>query len=286
MTRPRPRSADGTGSRQRPWSRTSTRRFPVRLSVFDGVGDKFVDRVLDGGDVPLGYRDAGQPCAEPVAEVGQHAQVGGHVHGESRRWGHPLGGEQRDVVAVAGHPHEHLQGLVADPLDRGGLVTGKGPVGGGVGTGPGQFHGALGDRAAGSLQDAVGVQQQQVAGVEMVGADGDCAVLGGVHAERAGTGGGQVPGLAVPGYQQRWRVAGRAVGQVAGVGVEHDDADGGGARGAEPARHPVGVRDGGADVPGGGQPFAEHRAELAHGRGGGHAVPDDVTHDQRDPTVH
>jgi len=39
--------------------------------------------------------------------------------------------------------------------------------------------------------------------------------------------------------------------------------------GVGPGGHPVGVRDGRANVPGGGQPFAQHRAQLAHGRAGG-----------------
>ena len=169
---------------------------PVDVGVFDGVRHDLADGVLDGGGGRVVDPESGQPRVERDAG-GRHRDRGAgerQVH-LPQRWV-PLGREQRDVVPVPGAPDEQREDVVAEALCGGTPVEASPQVGGGVG----EVVISLGRVDAGSFDDPVGVEQQEVAVRHPVLR----LRVGGARRERTG-GPGDVAGSG-GGEQQRGRV--------------------------------------------------------------------------------
>ena len=156
-----------------------------------------------------------------------------------------------------------------------------GRAGGRVGGGRGELGHPLGEGLARPFDEAVAVQQDQLARGERAGRqDGRRA-----GAQRSGPGARQVPGRPVGADDQRRGMPAGGVAQLPADRVEHRQGERGGPQGRHPGGEGVGSLQHAPEVGLRGQEFGQHRAQLPHRRRGGDPVPHHVADDQRDAAV-
>ena len=124
--------------------------------MLDRVGARLAARERDGGDLVELRAVLLQPAAEHPAHLRQDLRVGGEAHAQRRLHGHDAQGHDGDVVIAAAGRHE----LLGDPLAEllgGGRHGGHRP----------QALETDRERLAAALDQAVGVEQDRVAGASL-----------------------------------------------------------------------------------------------------------------------
>ena len=163
--------------------------------------------------------------------------------------------------------------------------AGRRPFGGRFGDRPGGGHGelghALGDGPVRPLDEAVAVQQDQLARAELAGRQ-DRRRAG---AQRSRAGALEVSGRPVDADDQRRRMPAGGIAQRAGGRVEHRQREGGGPQGRRAGGERIGALQDVPEVGLRGEEFGQHGAQLPHRRGGGDPVSHHITDDQRDAAV-
>ena len=233
-----------------------------------------------------GRPEPAQPPGEGIPRCGQAGPFVRQFQVQRRdRIREPLGGQRGDVVGAAG-AGQQLHRALAHSFSRGGrLGLFAGLFAGWFGERPGGGHGklghALGDGYVGPFDQAVAVQQDQLARGERAGGQ-DRRRTG---AERSGAGALEVPGRPVDADDQRRRMPTGGVAQLPADRVEHRQGQRGGPQGRRAGGERVGARQDPPEVGFRGEVLGQHGAQLPHRGGGGHPVSHHVADDQRDAAV-
>ena len=252
-----------------------------RVGVLDGVGDRLGHGHLQTLPVVFHRAERVEPAGEFLAHRGQAVADGGPLQGQRRQRRVPaLGGQDRHVVGVPG-TGQQLHGQLADPLGPArGRTCGQYPVGGGVGGHGGQFSQGSRHRLARALDQPVAVQEHRFSrGQQLAGRSGPGTGTG-TAAQGAHAGVSQIAGAPVGADGQRRRVPAGRVLQLPRTGVEQHQAQRGRPQRAVPAGVGIDLVEHHGQVRLSGQPFGQHRAELAHGGRGRHPVPHHVPDNQ------
>ena len=234
--KPRPRSGRGARLRQLPWSQISSCNVsPVRcaaddewavtqaVGVLDDVGGGFVHGHHDFLDVRLGHGEPVEPAPQPPAEARQLLGPGPQLELEGQGPARRVQEQERDVVARPVLRHQRGEEVVGERVEVGRRVE----------RGPPQPIESLVERFLATLDEAVGVHDHDVAGLDL---RDDLVVRRGFddaqrHAEPAGEerrracrGAGCSGVSTVANHERRW-VARARVAKLAGLRVVERDRD-------------------------------------------------------------
>ena len=222
-----------------------------------------------------------QPPREGVPRRGQAGPFARQLQAQGRhRIGEPLGGQRGDVVGAAG-TRQQLHGPPAHSFRDGVRGQGQPLFGGRPGGGLGQFGHALVDGPVRLLDEAVAVQQDQLARGERAGRQHRRRA----GAQRPGPGALEVPGRSVDADDQRRGMTAGGVAQLPVGRVEHRQGERGRPQGGRAGGERVGALQDTLESGLRGQQLGQHGAQLAHRRRGGDPVSHHVTDDQRDAAV-